>query len=183
MKIVNLGLLLVVFLAASCGDGTQQEEETANVEVSALDHIASLEKLVMTQEEPKLQRITAKNLVMAYLKYVEENPTDKECPAILLKAADWQNSDLLAWNEKAAATYKQVYDNYPAFSDRAFALFMQAAVTDFKIGDKEHAEKLYNQLVSEYPQDDWAEQARQRLTTINLTDAEFIEMAKKKNAL
>lgn len=183
MRIVGTALIALALVAGGCSgegqEGSAEAEET--VEIDPVENIANLEKLLVEQTGDDLAKITAKNLVLAYDKYATENPDDAQSPEMLLKAADIQNSDYLRWYDKAAETYKRIYETYPNHEKKTFAMFMYAMVNDFSLENKEEAKRAYNELIELFPDDEWSEQARQRLPTVDMTDEEFIEMAKEKN--
>lgn len=179
---ISTALILSAILMA-CGSQGNQEAATEQREPEkpGIERIAELEELLPTQSDMKLARITAKNLVLNYQSFVQENPDDAKCPLMLIKAADLKNSDLLGWYDEAAEMYADVHQSYPNFEDRTYAMYMHAAVLDHQLGKKDEAEIAYKALIEAFPEDDWSEQARQRLTTLHMTDEEFIEMAKQKN--
>ena len=114
-------------------------------------------KKILQQEESLLAQaklgkvdtagVTA--LLNAYEAYAEKYPDDTNGVEFLFKAAsfyEFMNKPL-----KSISMYEKVYDRYPNYSKRPYALFMQGLIFEDKVGNLEVAKIKYHKFLAEYP--------------------------------
>lgn len=176
-------MVLLVSFGCSHDRSKEKEPETAKEKDSLATGIRDLEKeLARKRSEGDPQRdITAKNLVMRYLEYTEQFPEAKKTPEYLFKSAGLTRSRENF--EKAVKLYDRVHKQYPSFGKRAEALYLKAFVLDHDMEREKAAKKAYRSLIDSYPDHKFATEAKSRLKTIGLSDAELIERFREKASL
>lgn len=181
-----IGSLLLATVLIGCG-GEQKEEIEAVVKSNTEEHremlvyIDSLEAIVYVDTFQVNDEATAA-LLQSYLKFSKKFVGDKEkSPEYLYKAAALSRAAGLP--VKAIKLYDQVITDYPNYQRNPEIAFLIAFTYDDEIKEVEQAKEAYQAVIDKYPGDKWAEQAAERLKTIDMTDEELIDYFMKKNQL
>ncbi len=159
MKKLTLVLLALAFLA-SCGNNSGQKT------------VEQLEKIVIN-EDLSLNREVAAELITAYADFANNNPDDAKSPDCLFKALE------LAVNMKDAENSMQILDklqnNYANYEKTPTAIFMTASlVCEDILGDYGKANSMYEKIVKQYPESEWATTAEQAMKNLGKTPEELI---------
>lgn len=181
-RIFCTGALLV--LLASCTE-SDKEGTTArlksNLEVrnEMVAEIDSLEAVFRT-DTFSLDNTTGGILLQRYQDFARMFVGDKEkTPEYMYKAAAMSRGAGLPL--KAIKLYDQILKEYPEYDKCPEVAFLIGFTYDEDLKQPELAKEAYNNVVSLFPDDYWATQARYRLETIDMTDDELIEYFMKKN--
>jgi TolA-binding protein len=179
-----IGITVLALMIVSCQSEEKKQVEEAiksNTEEhkEMLAYIDSLEDVVyvdtMTVEGP-----ATAELLKAYLKFSRKFVGDKEkTPEYMYKAAALSRANKLS--VKAIKLYEQILTDYPDYKRNPEIAFLIAFTYDDEIKQKEEAKEAYQKVIDDYPGDKWAEQAAERLKTIDMTDEELIDYFMKKN--
>lgn len=72
---------------------------------------------------------------------------------------------------------------FPEFRDRPAAMFLLAQLYDERtyLNNRDEAQRLYREIIEEYPGSDWAQSARGAMSMVGKSDEEIIRMLKKQN--
>ena len=105
---------------------------------------------------------------------------DSLSPVYLIKTA--QVARAVGRPDQARAALEECIRKYRDFRDRPAAIFLlgQLFEDDSYMSDRDAAAANYRQVIDEYPGSVWAENARAALQLLGKSDAEIIEMFKRK---
>ena len=116
------------------------------------------------------------NAIAIFSKYAEENPEAADAAEYLFKAVEvsintkqdaQQNIDLV----------NRLVTNYPEFDKNPVALFMLATfVYDEQLHDLDKAREAYQQIIDNYPENPFANDAAIAITQLGMTPEELIRM-------
>jgi TolA-binding protein len=180
-------LLITLLIMAACQGGGSAEEETVENAVKSnkeghrilLAKIDSLEQIVYTDSFDVSKKSTSE-LMQAYLTFTEKYVGDRErAPKYLYKAAALSRAVNLP--VKAIKLYDRILTDYPSYERAAEVAFLAAFTYDEDMQKPELAKEAYQEVIDKFPENKWAQQARDRLATIDLSDEELIDRFMKKN--
>lgn len=170
----------MLFLFAACGSGPSAEEEQVKQEKDALAvRIDSLENVLFSQET-NVDKEVAAQLLQSYIKFTDTYPIDERTPDYLYKGAGIARG--VGVHSRALQMYQRILTDYPEFEKQAETQFLIAFTFDNDLKRTEKAKEEYNKVIDQYPDHEFAEQARERLKTIDMSDEELIEMFMQQNA-
>jgi TolA-binding protein len=130
------------------------------------------------------EHLSNNNLVQAveaYENLVKEYPNSEYTTEALYKLGSLYQtkmlSDLPASQslEKAADTFKMLYEKHPKDSRAPMALFMAAYIKANELHKYQEATELYNIFLKKYPQHDLASSAAQELEIMGLSPDEVLK--------
>jgi tetratricopeptide (TPR) repeat protein len=126
-------------------------------------------------EVNKSSAIKGINSFTAYASYCHN---DSLSPIYFIKSA--QVARAIGNIPQAKFALEKCLDDYPRFRDRAAALFLLAQLYDDTgyMQDEKQAEKLYRNIITDYPQSDWALSAQGALNFIGKTDEQIMQELK-----
>lgn len=180
-------LFISLQIFAACTSGNKNETYDVNKKYEELGgltkpafeaNIASLEKELFDSNASFNQQKTA-DLMQGYLKYTSLFINDAKVPEYLFKAAGIARSVKLP--TKSIELYTQVVKEYPEYEKKAEAMFLVAFVYDNDLNDKGKAKSVYKDFIEKFPTNQLANDAKERLKTIDMTDEEMIKMFEEKN--
>lgn len=164
MKRIVLGLLVaVVVLFSSCN---------AKREWDAKKILKQEESLMAQAKLGKVDTAGVWALLNAYEGYADKYPGDTMGVDFLFKAASF--NEFMYRPLKSISMYEKVYNNYPNYSKRPYALFMQGFVYENKIGNFEAAKQKYNQFLKEYPNHPIAKDVKLSLMQLGKTPEQIM---------
>lgn len=182
--------IFLVFLAGialpSCGNQEDSEVESsakAAKEASRdmISKIDSLEKIVYVDTFDYQTKSTSE-LLRSYDEYTKKFPGDKKkTPEYYYKAAALCRAAKLP--VKAIKYYDRILSDYPEFERAPEVAFLSAFTYDEDLNEKERAKEAYQEVIEKFPDDKWAEQATERLKTIDMSDEELIQSFMKKDSI
>jgi outer membrane protein assembly factor BamD (BamD/ComL family) len=137
-----------------------------------------MDSILMSQTEINLA--SANQAIKAFTDFAYYCQSDSMSPMFLIKTAQVARVTNNIPQAKLALTH--CIDTYLTFKNRPAALFLLAQLYDEKmyLNDEKEAKKLYEQIINDYPDTDWALNARGALTFLGKTDEEIIKEFNKK---
>jgi TolA-binding protein len=107
--------------------------------------------------------------------------SDSMSPVYLVKTA--QVARAVNNIPQARTALDRCIEEYPAFRNRAAAIFLLAQLYDEPnyLNNEQEARKLYKEIVDEYPKSDWAMSAKAAIGFIGKTDEQIMQELKRKN--
>jgi tetratricopeptide (TPR) repeat protein len=174
----------VSLLLASCGsEGTNDNQGRilSNAELSAqmVAQIDSLEAVFHT-DTFNMNTEVGPLLLQKYTDYSRMFVGDKaKTPEYMYKSAAMSRGVGLPM--KAIKLYDQILKEYPDYERCPEVAFLIGFTYDEDLKKPDLAKEAYTEVVNRFPTDHWAQQARYRLETIDMSDEELIEYFMKKN--
>lgn len=121
---------------------------------------------------------TIENLMNAYEAFAFSYPNDEKAPAYLEKAAEMARS--LGQPDKAISYYDRIFQKYAGTKYAPRALFLKAFTAESMLNNKKVAKQLYQMFISEFPDDEFADDAQFLLDNIDKSDEEILKSFEKK---
>ncbi len=178
------GFIALVLIATACS-GPEDPEVKESLKSNTERHremvktIDSLQTLVFA-EEANMKSPATGDLLQQYLRFAKMFPGDKEkSPEYLYKAAALSRANKLP--VKAVKLYSEILKKYPNYIKAPEVAFLLAFTYDEDLKQQEEARKAYQKVIDDFPGDTWAQQAEERLKTIDMSDEELIEKFMEKN--
>lgn len=202
----NILLLLVVSLIAfSCSKPTDQEYMKKASELvkdkKPKDAIESYKNLISEYPDSKLapEAITelsalyikqndASDAVVFYENLVKNHPDGKISPRALLESAALYQKNMvknltnIQSLQKAAETYKSVYDKYPQSEEAPKSLFMSGFIYANDLKNYKEADEIYKLFLEKFPKHQLAFAAKEELNNLGLTPDQILQKSKSKEA-
>lgn len=178
-----VSLLMVTMLFVACGDAVSEDDakleqggespeqvvtytaKTLRVEISKLEN-----DILNTTTEDK--QVLTLQLTEFYTSYFNLFPNDKLASDMIFKAGNEYVN--LARYDDALAMYKKIETTYRTYQKRPEAIYLQGFIYDTYKNEFGKAKEEYEILINEYPEHILAEQARQSIENLGLTDEEII---------
>jgi tetratricopeptide (TPR) repeat protein len=178
-----LGFLLFVFSCSTNDNKSSnvQADSTTTVQDKSAkqelySQIMELEKEIFDTTK-SINRGVAINLMVLYARYAHDYPNDSVSPEFLYKAAEVARG--AGDGRNAIRYYKLLLDKYPDYSKRAISLFMTAFTYENLLNDTANARKYYERFIKEYPEHEFADDARQLLKFLGKSPDEIVKSFKK----
>lgn len=166
--------VLVLILNSCSNEGANKKEQ---IELST--KIQELEPKLMDAKTYAIDYQVAKELVPAYLKYVNTFPQDSISPDYLYKAAEISQG--LGQGNQSVKYYEQFLADYPNNKRTNIALFQMAFVYENVVQNKEMAVKYYKEFLEKYPDHELAASAEVSIANIDKSPEELIKEFETKN--
>jgi len=174
MKNLTLFVLLFSLLFYSCNN-----DSTVNETVKVVTE-ESIEKIIdELKESNTIDKEKVGELIESIDVFSEENPTNKNTPKHLELKAKYLGA--MGQNAEALKVYNDIYTNYKQYENRPDALFMMAFLYENNMLNKEKAKEYYQKYLNEFPNEDFAKDAKFSLDNIDKTPEELMEMFNKQN--
>lgn len=186
--------LSLVLLTFSCSTGTSKKENASEKEASKepkrLDknYFTDCKKLVadakhmdsVLMHQMEIDPVPANKAIKAFTDLAYYCQNDSLSPVFLIKTA--QVARVINNIPQAKIALEKCIDTYPAFENRAAALFLLAQLYDEAtyLNNEEEARKLYNQIINEYPKSDWAASAKGAINFLGKSDEQIMQELKSK---
>lgn len=138
-----------------------------------------LDSILLLQTEIDIP--SAQKAIIAFTDFAYYCNSDSLSPVYLIKTA--QVARAINNLPQAKLVLDKCIDDYPAFKNRAAALFLLAQLYDEPgyLNNEEEARKIYQKIIDEYPKSDWASSAKGAIRFIGKSDDEIMrELTKKK---
>ncbi|MBO7082933.1 MAG: tetratricopeptide repeat protein [Bacteroidales bacterium] len=163
-KSILLFAVLLLF-AVACNHNSKVTEKDVKKAEAALFN-----------EDQTTNKEAVPNAITTFSKYAEENPEAANAPEYLFKAVE------ISVNTKQEAQQSidlvnRLVSNYPKFEKNPVALFMLATfVYDEQLHDLDKARETYQQVIDNYPDSPFANDASIAITQLGMTPEELIKM-------
>jgi tetratricopeptide (TPR) repeat protein len=164
MRIYSLLIAFVfILLLASCNPNQAWKKHK----------IDSKEKSIMEEaKKGKIDTIGLKELLVAYDAYVTAFPTDSGSANYLFKEADFYR--YMHKPVRSIQIYARIYDDYPQYFKRPYALFLQGFIYENEIRNLDSARVKYESFLTIYPNHPIAKDVRITLSNMGKTPEQLI---------
>lgn len=156
--------LATLFLFVIVGCKNKQEKE--------LQEIQNLENQYFSNKTAIQEPANFQILMEKYVAYADNYPQDTLSPELMMRAADIAAN--LSQPGYAITLYNRIYNDYPNFVKRPYALFMIGFVNENNIGDWDKAKEYYERFIHTYPDHEMAVVAKACLENLGLSTEELI---------
>jgi tetratricopeptide (TPR) repeat protein len=163
---MNIRLTLVttaLLFLASCGAKMKWEA----------DKITTLEKaLIEDAKKGKVDSAAVNRLLAAYEAFADKYPGDTTAANFLFKAADFYR--YMQKPLKSIGIYEKIYNNYPHFEKRPYALFLQGFMFENEVGNVHAAKIKYEAFLKEFPDHPIAKDVKLTLENLGKTPEQLL---------
>ncbi|MES2568266.1 MAG: hypothetical protein V4565_15440 [Bacteroidota bacterium] len=123
----------------------------------------------------------ADQAINAFYEYASNCKTDTLAPVFLVKAG--QVAQSVRKFTQAQSFFKKCIDEFPKFKSRGAAVFLLAQLYDdpTMLNNESEASTLYYQILREYPQTSYANDAKACIKNLGKSDEELVKEFLKKN--
>jgi len=135
--------------------------------------------------ETKLKNVTtldnynANMAITAYTKFASQFPNDSVTPKFLFKAASLAMSS--GQYQRALGFYDNIYTKYPTFNQAPDCIFVEGFIYDSFLKDTAKAHAKYQEVITKFPNNNLAEQAKAAISALGKSDDELIKEFEAKN--
>lgn len=183
-------LISSAVLFFSCGNKSSSEQKHEVVKKDTVV-VAINECSKFLAEAKRLDNILLKATVVnpeiadqaikAFYDFSTNCKTDTLAPVFLVKAG--QVAQSVRKFTQAQSYFKKCIDDFPKFKSRGAAMFLLAQLYDDAsiLNDESEASTLYHQVMREYPDSPYANDAKACIKNLGKTDEQLIQEFLKKN--
>ncbi len=155
--------LLIPLLLGSC---------TANKKRDA-ENIEKQEKAMVEEaKQGKVDSVAVEKLLSSYETFADKYPGDTTAANFLFKAADFYR--YMGKPLKSVGVYEKIYNNYPDFEKRPYALFLQGFIFENEINNKDAAKIKYEEFLKLYPDHPIAKDVKMTLENLGKSPEELM---------
>lgn len=163
---MNIRLTVVVtalLFLASCGAKMKWEADKISKQENALLEAA---------KGGKVDSTAVSNLLAAYEAFADKYPGDTTAANFLFKAADFYR--YMGKPLKSIGIYEKIYNNYPDFEKRPYALFLQGFMFENEVGNVDAAKVKYEAFLKEFPEHSIAKDVKLTLENLGKTPEQLM---------
>lgn len=173
-KLFFILITSTIFLI-SCNNNQKQATGTD----VTIEQINELEAELFGAEVTTPDLVKAKELVLMYIAYANNNPKDEKSPDLLFKAADISMN--LGSGTNTIALFNRIIKEYPDYKNVSTVMFLKGFVYEDQLQDYKAAGDCYLEFLEKYPDSDFANDAQVSLTNLGKTPEELIKEFESKN--
>lgn len=157
-----------------------QKEKIEDAKSAILKTIDSTEHILLKNAATLvINTQQADKLIDFYGIYINKFPKDSLSATLLLKKADLQTN--VKKHREAVTSYTQFLNTFPKHPKTDMALFLTGFTYDNYLDKKDSAKYFYSKIINEYPQSQFADDAKALTENIGLSDMEIIRKFEKQN--
>lgn len=162
--------LIAVFAITACDSGKESMQE----------EIEALENSLFNDPQAEMNQDSARLLIEHYVQYADNYPEDSLAINYLFKAARVD----IALNDVQAGLKRlnRIEAQYPESHHMPKILLLRGIIYEDELKDYNKAGKEYQRLVDEYPENEFADDARLILKNLGKSPEELIEEFERKQA-
>ncbi len=188
--ILKTCFLLFTILSFSCTHNTSSEKNQIEVKNDSIvsekdtceilfEEVKRLDKILLTSTVINQQ--IAEKSIKAFYEFYLNCKTDSLSPIFLLKAG--QVSVSIRKYLEAKDIFTKVIDEFPNFKNRGGAMFLLAQLYDdsYILNNESTAKTIYEQIIKEYPNSTFANDAKACIKHIGKSDEELVHEFLKKS--
>jgi len=164
---------LILSAAAWAFPGEQLTPETASNLNEVIEQLDTLRNQVFSPGTYTVNFPLANDYVISIEEFSRVAPRHPQTPGLLLKAAEMARG--IRTYQKAIELFDRLISNYPEHPKAPQALFMKAFTLDDGLQDYEAARAAYILFLEQYPDDDFADDARFSLDNLGKDINELID--------
>ncbi|HLP19657.1 MAG TPA: tetratricopeptide repeat protein [Chitinophagales bacterium] len=158
-----LAVVVLVLTLASCNPKHEWLKHSIETQEKALAEKA---------KSGKVDSAAVVALLKDYETFAADYPTDTASALYLYKGADFYR--YLHKPLRSIELYKKIYDTYPTFGRRPYALFLQGFIFENEIGNPHAARPIYEKFLAEYPNNPMAKDVRTSLLYLGKTPEQIM---------
>ncbi|MCW5908537.1 MAG: tetratricopeptide repeat protein [Chitinophagales bacterium] len=155
---------VIAFLLGSCSAKKKWEADKIKQQETALMEEA---------KKGKVDSLAVSKLLQAYETFAEKYPGDTIAANFLFKAADFYR--YMQKPLKSIGIYEKIFDNYPDFEKRPYALFLQGFIYENEVGNIHNARLKYELFLKEFPQHPIAKDVEFTLKNLGKTPEQIMQ--------
>ena len=153
-----------VALLASCNPGQAWQKQT----------IDNREKSIMdAAKKGRIDSAGLKDLLVAYDAFVSAYPQDSASANYLFKEADFYR--YMHKPVKSIEIYSRIFNDYPQYYKRPYALFLQGFIFENEIHNLDSARVKYQMFLSTYPNHPIAKDVRITISNMGKTPEQLVQ--------
>lgn len=159
-------IALVTLISFSCAGPQKDGSE------KLIESITLLEETLYNNDDVKIRKEDAVNLIGLYEAYTVEYPEDSLAPVYLFRASDLSMN--LHRPKETIRLFNELLSKYPDYEKTPSVLFLKAFVYEDQLKDLANAKIYYEEFIEKYPQSDFADDAEMSLKNLGKTPEELI---------
>jgi outer membrane protein assembly factor BamD (BamD/ComL family) len=171
MKTLLPMLLLVLWTAC----GTSEKETATSKTAEMVERIQGMEDSLFNSGDFNMRNAQA--LLDVYKAYAAAYPLDSLAPEYLFRAAGVAKS--MRDPEQSVFLYDRIIKDYPSWDRLADTYYLKAFTFDSEMDRKGEAQQAYQQVIDQFPDHPFAEQARLSIQNLQYTDEELVAKFKR----
>ena len=190
LKQIIFFILSPLILVTSCKNNNSSNEVKESIKkdtiVSKVDTCSLLFKEVKRLDNillnaTALDNSVAEQAIRTFYDFASHCRQDTLAPVFLLKAG--QVAQSIRKYTQAQAFFTKCIDDFPKFKSRGAAMFLLAQLYDdaSMLNNESEARTIYHQIIREYPNSSYANDAKACIKNIGKTDEQLIQEFLKKN--
>jgi len=190
LKKIGIIITSIIFLN-SCSNENENKKDAAST-IDSLQNIVisgdcnSLYKDAVRMDSILMKAVSvnsnlAEQAINAFNNFASTCKNDSLAPVFLLKAG--QIAQTTRNFQQSQILLKKCVDEFPQFRNRGAALFLLAQVYDdaSMLNNEVEAKNIYQQIIKEYPNTVWENDAKSCLLNLGKTDEQIVQEFLKKN--
>jgi TolA-binding protein len=182
MKKIWLPVAVVYFasLISACSNNQNKSGNTSGQDTgrqACINTINAVEKNMKTLTT--LDTYNANLAITAYTKFSGGYPNDSLAPVFLFKAASMAMSS--GQYQRALSFYDNIQAKYPGYKQISDCIFVEGFIYDSFLKDTARAHAKYLQVVTKYPDNNLASQAKAAISALGKSDEELMKEFEEKN--
>jgi TolA-binding protein len=190
LKKIGIIITSIIFLN-SCSNENENKKDAAST-IDSLQNIVisgdcnSLYKDAVRMDSILMKAVSvnpnlAEQAINAFNNFASTCKNDSLAPVFLLKAG--QIAQTTRNFQQSQILLKKCVDEFPQFRNRGAALFLLAQVYDdaSMLNNEVEAKNIYQQIIKEYPNTVWENDAKSCILNLGKTDEQIIQEFLKKN--
>ncbi len=192
-NLISVLVVLLVSVFVSCSAPVSEKNKEGVAKRDSQEYLAKnyftdckhlyaearrMDSILLTQTE--VNKSSATTAIKAFTDFAFYCQTDSLSPVFLIKTA--QVARAINNIPQAKLVLDRCIETYPSFSNRPAAMFLLAQLydEDSYLNNEYEAEKIYKQIIDEYPKSDWALSAKGAIQFLGKSDEEIVKEFKKK---
>lgn len=187
-KVVAIAIIVSMGFLVACGSQQSEENQEESTYI-ALDkmNIESLEDEIkkrekaLNEDSSGVDNRIAANLMEAYSVYAERFPNRANSADRLFKAAELAMS--LNHSAQSIKYFSKVFDDYPEYDKRPYALFLKAFVLENQAKDYDQAKMVYENFIELFPKHAMADDAEYSLKNMGKSPEELIREFERQDSI
>jgi len=169
-KFLTIALILSTIFIFSCNNPEKNTQEKKKVTLEEINKLES-ELFNGVSSNPDLKK--ALELGKLYVEYADAHPNDSIAPELLYKAADISMN--VGKPKLTIAIFEKIRTSYPNYKNTPTIIFLLGYVYENQIHDYDKAKQYYAELLNNYPDSDFADDAAISIKNLGKSPEEMIK--------
>ncbi len=169
MKRIHLTCMILIVLSMACSSPREKAESAIN----------ELNEELYSDTINILNTEKARELMEAYIDYVDKFPESEKSPDYLFKSGE------LAMNAfngiLAVKIFERILNDYPDYEKAPESLFLMGFTFEERVENLDKAREVYQQFIDTYPDHEFTDDARLSIENLGVSPEELIKQFEVKN--